>query len=369
MKPISELQQHPGWTDWHWQMKHLIRSLDDLAACLQITADLPADLTPVAKRYPVAATPHYVSLAQAADLQDPIVAQILPRREELTDETDARDDPLAEERDSPVPGLIHRYPDRALVVTTSACAVHCRHCMRKRSWDCTRPSREKPNRDRILAYMRSHKEIKEIILSGGDPMLLPDASIETLIAALHAIPHIDLVRIGSRLPVVLPQRFTPAFCARLARYGPVWMATHANHAQELSPASEKAVLNLLRAGIPVLNQTVLLKGINDSAATQRDLCRALVKHRIKPYYLFHGDPVAGTTHFRTGLNRALDIVDELRTTMSGLAQPTFAFDLPDGGGKIRLEPAREIVRPPEGDRRFRDFRGFERHYPEPPQQA
>jgi len=356
----------PGWTDWRWQMRHATRDADALAAWLGLTGPARDDLCRVAERYPLLATPYYLSLARSASLQDPIVRQIVPDRRELADDPAASPDPLAETRDSPVPGLVHRYPDRALLVATAQCAVYCRHCMRKRAWRRGGTAEPGPaDFGQALDYLRCHEGIREVLISGGDPLLLPDERLLELLAALRAVPHLEVLRLGSRVPVVLPQRLTPEFCERLGGQPPLWLATQFNHPQELTPETEAAAEALLRAGIPVVNQTVLLAGVNDDAATLARLFTGLLRQRIKPYYLFHGDPVAGALHFRTGVERGLALMAELERTISGLAVPAFAFDLPDGGGKIRLEPPAHCGVTAAGDPVYRDRSGTPRAYPQP----
>jgi lysine 2,3-aminomutase len=237
--------------------------------------------------------------------------------------------------------------------------------MRKRAWGHDDADPGPAVFAAALDYLRRHEGIREVLISGGDPLLLPEERLQGLLADLRAIPHLEILRLGSRVPVVLPQRLTPEFCARLGGRPPLWLATQFNHPQELTPESEAAAEALLRAGIPVVNQTVLLAGVNDDAQTLGRLFTGLLRQRIKPYYLFHGDPVAGTLHFRTGVERGLELMAELERTISGLAVPAFAFDLPDGGGKIRLEPPMRCGLTAEGAPVYRDRSGTPRAYPEP----
>lgn len=357
-------QDNPGWHDWRWQLRHAVRDPDVLADLLGLDADCRRDLARTAARWPLLATPYYLARARTLTPSDPIVRQILPDPRELLDDPAGSPDPLGEGRDSPVPGLVHRYPDRALLVAGTRCAVLCRHCMRKRVWGAPAAAAADEYRA-ALDYLRDHTGIREVLVSGGDPLLLPEARLFGLLDALRALPHIEIIRIGTRLPVVLPQRFTPRFCARLGAAGPLWLATHFNHPQELTAETAIAAERLLRAGIPVVNQSVLLAGVNDDAETLAQLCTGLLRQRIKPYYLFHGDPVAGTLHFRTGVERGLELMAALERSVSGLAVPAFAFDLPDGGGKIRLEPAANAGRSPEGLPLYRDRQGHLRAYPDP----
>jgi lysine 2,3-aminomutase len=365
MEPFDTWKQDPGWTDWRWQLRHAVRDPAVLSRWLGLTPAAAAAVWRTAQRYPVLATPYYLALAEHADPADPIVRQVLPDPRELLPDADGSPDPLAEGRDSPVPGLIHRYPDRALLVATQRCAVLCRHCLRKRAWSPAAADAPPADFGPALAYLREHAGIREVLISGGDPLLLPEDTLFGLLAALQALPQIEIVRLGSRLPVVLPQRLTPEFCARLGAGLPVWLATQFNHPRELTPETAQAVGNLLRAGIPVVNQTVLLRGINDDAPTLAALCTGLLRQRVKPYYLFHGDPVAGTLHFRTGVEAGLALLEELERSVSGLAVPAFAFDLPGGGGKVRLEPSWRCGALPDGTVVYRDRQGQPRPYPAP----
>ena len=365
MEPHDTWKQDPGWADWRWQLRHAVRDPAVLSRWLGLGAAAGDAVCRTAQRYPLLVTPYYLALAQRADPEDPIVRQILPDPRELAPDPMGSPDPLAEGRDSPVPGLVHRYPDRALLVATQHCAVLCRHCMRKRAWTPAAASTPPADFGPALAYLREHPGIREVLISGGDPLLLPEETLFGLLAALRALPHIEMLRLGSRLPVVLPQRFTPEFCARLGAVPPVWLATQFNHPRELTPETAQAVGNLLRAGIPVVNQTVLLRGVNDDAPTLAALCTGLLRQRVKPYYLFHGDPVAGALHFRTGVERGLALLAELERTVSGLAVPAFAFDLPAGGGKVRLEPPLRCGALPDGTVVYRDREGQPRPYPEP----
>lgn len=364
MSLMTSWQQDPGWHDWRWQRRHAVRDPDVLADLLDLDAEPRRDLRRTAARWPLLVTPYYLAQARTLTPADPIVRQILPDPRELLDDPAGAPDPLGEGHDSPVPGLIHRYPDRALLVAGTACAVLCRHCMRKRVWGTPAAAAADSYRA-ALDYLRTHTGIREVLVSGGDPLLLPEARLFGLLTALRAIPHIEVIRLGTRLPVVLPQRFTPRFCARLGAAAPLWLATHFNHPRELTPETATAAERLLRAGIPVVNQSVLLAGVNDDAETLAQLCTGLLRQRIKPYYLFHGDPVAGTLHFRTGIARGLELMAALERSVSGLAVPAFAFDLPAGGGKIRLEPPAAAGVSPEGLPLYRDRQGTPRTYPDP----
>ena len=337
------------WGDWHWQLRESWKTAGRVMEALGRRAD-----SEVCRRYPMQATPHYLSLAKTLDVMDPILRQCVATEEELQGGTP---DPFGEEAYSPVPRLVHRYPDRALFMTTSRCATHCRHCMRKRNWQCFDG---KPTEDVLAAavdYVTKHREIREILISGGDPLTLEDDELAHVLQAFADIDHLEMLRVGSRVPVVIPQRMTESLCDILGGCGKtVWLAAHFNHPAELSEESRQAVERLLRHGVPVVNQSVLLKGVNDDAETLRLLFTGLLKMKVKPYYLFHGDPIEGTMHFRTGVERGLELMAALRNRVSGMAMPAFSFDLPESGGKIRLEPNDKLERE-DGGLAFTSFEG------------
>lgn len=337
------------WGDWHWQLRESWKTAGRVMEALGLRAD-----SEVCRRYPMQATPHYLSLAKTLDVMDPILRQCVATEEELQGGTP---DPFGEEAYSPVPRLVHRYPDRALFMTTSRCATHCRHCMRKRNWQCFDG---KPTEDVLAAavdYVAKHREIREILISGGDPLTLGDDDIAHVLTAFATVEHLEMLRVGSRVPVVMPQRMTESLCDILGGCGKtVWLAAHFNHPAELSEESRQAVERLLRHGVPVVNQSVLLKGVNDDAETLRLLFTGLLKMKVKPYYLFHGDPIEGTMHFRTGVERGLELMAVLRNRVSGMAMPAFSFDLPESGGKIRLEPNDKLERV-DGGLAFTSFEG------------
>ncbi len=328
--------------DWRRQMNAAVRSWEALAAALRLSRGERDKRRPAAERYPVLVSPYYLSLARSTSLDDPILQQCVPAPAEVLALPGQTPDPLDEDRASPVPGLVHRYPDRVLLLMNSRCAVHCRHCFRKRRWRTPLPDMTGERLERALAYIGRCTAVREVILSGGDPLLAPEADIRDTLDRLESLPNIEIVRVGTRLPVVLPSRFTPEFCALLGRRRlPVWVVTHFNHPWEVTTESTTACANLAHAGIPVLNQTVLLRGINDKAEIIRDLCTKLLKCRVKPYYLLMADPAEGATHFRTSLAAARAILRTLRGRLSGLAVPTLAADLPGGGGKVMLEQCPE----------------------------
>jgi lysine 2,3-aminomutase len=248
------------------------------------------------------------------------------------------EDPLEERRHSVVPGLVHRYPDRALMVLTNLCPMMCRHCTRKREWQNGVWVRTQAEIDAMYDYLRAHKEVRDVIISGGDVLTLSNQRLEEVLSSLRKIEHIEIIRIGSRYPVVLPQRIDAELCNMLSKYGPIWFNTHFNHAREITPASTAAVDRLVRAGVPVNNQSVLLKGVNDSVAAQLKLCHGLLRIKVRPYYLFQCDEVQGTEHLHTPVQTGIEIIRGMRGFTSGLAVPTYVIDLPGGGGKVPMQP-------------------------------
>ncbi len=333
----------PGdqWNDWRWQSQHAIRSARQLKDVLSFSGAEMAALELLDRQYRVAIPPYYLSLIDSGDPADPIRRQSVPSPLEAENPSGFElDDPLEEDRDSPVPGLTHRYPDRALLVTTGVCSMYCRFCTRKRAtmvrggWDAI--SR---NDRKMVDYVEEHPEIRDVILSGGDALMLPPAKLRFFLDSLQRIPHVDVVRIGTRVPVTLPQRlYDPDLVELLASSDKVWIQTHFNHPREVTPEAAYVCGLLARAGLPINNHTVLLKGVNDDLATIRLLMRELLRIRVRPYYLFHCDPVRGAGHFRTSVWKGVEIIEGLRGHMSGLGIPTYVVDSPHGGGKIPVMP-------------------------------
>ena len=355
---------HPkGWADWQWQMKRRIRSVNDFLAVFPHIPQAEA-LRRATATFPMAITPYYLSLIESPDPSDPIFAMCVPQVQELHDPACLRADPLEEDKDMPVPGLVHRYPDRALLIATTTCASYCRHCTRKRVAGSREVSISNVRLRQSVAYIAAHPEIHDVIISGGDPFTMSVKALENILAALRAIPSVDVIRIGTRTPVVLPQRITPELTAMLRKYHPVWVNTHFNHPRELTAESRTACERLADAGVPVGNQTVLLKGVNDRPQIIEELCRGLVRSRVRPYYLFQCDLVRGVEHFRTPLSRGIEIMEYLRGRLSGLAIPTFVVDAPHGGGKIPLLP-NYIVSTSPTHTVLRNFEGMFIAYPEP----
>lgn len=291
----------------------------------------------ITEKYPFVSTQYYLSLAEPT-FDDPIMRQLCPSPEELIDSDEVAEDPLAEEESSPVPGLVHRYPDRVLMVLTNACFMNCRHCTRKRLWQQGRYTHNLTAIDKMVEYISQRPGIRDIIISGGDPLTLSNELLDEVLGKLAAIEHVEMIRIGTRAPVVAPWRIAHGLLQVLKKHRPIWLNTQFNHEKELTLHSADAVQRILETGIPVNNQSVLLKGINDSVRAMTNLCQGLLRIGVRPYYLFHCDPVSGTSHFRTSITKGLEIIEGMRGHTSGLAIPTYVVDAVNGGGKIPLQP-------------------------------
>ncbi|MCS6852006.1 MAG: KamA family radical SAM protein [Gemmataceae bacterium] len=348
-EPPGKPRRHPlwrevpdhQWNDWRWQSQNAIRSVRQLRHLLPFTPEELEAIGSLEADFKLAIPPYYFSLINPDDPNDPIRLQSVPSPLERENPSGFElEDPLEEDQDSPVPGLTHRYPDRVLLVSTHVCSMYCRFCTRKRAtmvrggWDAVNR-----NDRRMIDYIRRHPEIRDVVLSGGDPLTLPLAKLKFFLDNLAAIPHVDVIRIGTRVPVTLPQKlFDQELIDLLAAAGKVWIQTHFNHPREITPEAARVCQALLRAGMPVNNHTVLLKGVNDSLATMQRLMRGLLRIKVRPYYIFHCDPVIGAGHFRTSIWKGLEIMEGLRGHMSGLGVPTYVVDSPHGGGKIPLMP-------------------------------
>jgi lysine 2,3-aminomutase len=336
---------------WEKSLAKSITSPEQLSGLFRLDA---AELGAVAARYPMRITPYYLGLIEAPG--DAIWRQCVADAAEL-DDLSQSPDPLDEERLSPVPGLIHRYPDRVVWIVSSACAVYCRFCMRKRGVGCQ--GMPVAPQDEALAYIASRPEIRDVILSGGDPLLLPDDRLDSLLTALHRIPHVEIVRLGSRVPVTLPERITPKLVRMLKRHQPLYVNTHFNHPREITPDSSKACAMLADAGIPLGNQTVLLKGVNDDPQVMLSLMQRLLAIRVRPYYIHQMDLVKGTAHFRTKVAQGVAVMQALRGHTSGLAVPHYVIDLPGGKGKVEVSSGRLT---PDGRLLLTNYLGEEIEY-------
>lgn len=358
-----ELANNSLWKDWRWQLRNRIRSPGRLAQVITGVGITPGMLQ-AAGRFPMAITPYYASLIRKPDASDPVFCMAVPQASELWNPPFLREDPLNEEGDMPVRGLVHRYPDRALLIATSACAMYCRHCTRKRVTGCRETRISAARLGRTVEYLKSHPGIRDVVVSGGDPFTMTTSAIETVLSALRSVPSVEIIRIGTRTPVTLPFRITSDLVSMLRKYQPVWVNTHFNHPVEITPESAAACAMLADAGIPVGNQTVLLRGVNDTPAVMEELLRGLIRMRVRPYYLFQCDLVRGIEHFRTPLARGIEIMEHLRGRLSGIAIPTFVVDLPGGSGKVPVLPEYVVSRRADATV-FRNSEGIEVSYPEP----
>ncbi|MEG6611280.1 lysine 2,3-aminomutase [Pseudoclostridium thermosuccinogenes] len=326
------------WNDWKWQLRNRITAVEQLKHVLDLSESEQKDVGLCLKRFRMAITPYYATLIDSANPHCPIKAQCVPSINELIQKPDEKADPLNEDLFSLVPGIVHRYPDRVLFLITYKCSMYCRHCTRRRMVGEEDFSVDKAGLDRALEYIRSNKSIRDVLLSGGDPFVMPDSYLEGIISRLRAIPHVEVIRIGTRTPVVLPMRITDGLLGMLRKYHPIWINTHFNHPDEITPYSLQACQKIVDAGIPLGNQSVLLKGINDNVDVQKELLLKLVKARVRPYYLYQCDPSQGIGHFRTPVKTGVDIIKHLRGYISGYAVPTFVIDAPGGGGKVPINP-------------------------------
>jgi lysine 2,3-aminomutase len=350
------------WNDWRWQMRHMLTSLEELAGVVDLSADERAGLTESKHLFRTGITPYYASLMDPADATCPVRMQAIPRAAELDIRDEELRDPLGEDTHRPTTCVVHKYPDRALFLVVDRCAIYCRHCNRRRLVGGDDP----PTSHEIeagLEYLRRTPRIKDVLISGGDPLLLSTAKLGDLLGRLRAIPHLETIRIGTRIPVVCPMRVDDELVAMLRKFHPLFINTHFNHAKELTPESRAACERLVDAGIPVGNQAVLLRGINSSVRSLRALFRGLLRSRVKPYYLFQGDTVIGTDHLRTPVDAAIELYGQLRGWMSGMAIPHLVIDAPGGGGKLPIGPTYIVERRP-GTVVVRTYRGKLVEYPE-----
>lgn len=337
LAPTSEVKREE-WSDWHWQMRNRITTVSQIADKLKLNNQQLAALTCVEDRFRTVITPYYLSLANLNDPHDPILRQALPDPRELEMAGMGEEDPLDEEKDMPVPGLTHRYEDRALMVVTNACAMFCRHCTRKRIWHSDDATVSDENVNAMISYIRRTPGIRDVIVSGGDAFTLSTPRLESILKRLRTISHVEVIRIGTRTPVTIPMRIDNELCEMLDRYGPIWVNTQFNHPNEVTEESAKAVDRLIRHGVCVNNQSVLLRGVNDDPETIRHLCRRLVQIKVRPYYLFQCDQIVGVEHFRTRISKGIEIMESLRGHTTGFSIPTFVVDGPGGTGKIPIMP-------------------------------
>lgn len=339
---VSEEQ----WGDWHWQQQNRVRDLETLGQVLELTDDERRAFEAAEGRFRVAITPHYAALMDPVDPRCPVRQQAVPQSGELVEYPFELEDPLGEEANMPVPGITHRYPDRVLFYVSHNCPVYCRHCTRKRKVADPTTAASKTQLEQGLDYIRRTPTARDVIVSGGDPLTLSDARLGELLRALREIEHVEVIRLGTRNPVTLPQRITPELAEILAEVRPVYVHTHFNHVQEISDESRVALDRLLKAGCVLGNQMVLLRGVNDTPEAVMALNRELLKMGCRPYYMLQCDMARGITHFRTPLSTGLKIMDALRGHIGGMGIPDFVVDLPGGGGKIELVPRYEVDQEP-----------------------
>ena len=327
------------WQNWQWQLRHRITDAGALSRFLRLSDGERSALNGFGKQLPLAITPYYTSLLDKDNPNQPLRRTVVPVRDECVLSPGEAEDPLGEEHDSPVPGLVHRYPDRVLFLVTDFCFTYCRYCTRSRKVgnSGSYPS-NKAQWERSIAYIESSPRVRDVLLSGGDPLTLSDERLEWLLSKLRGIRHVEVIRIGTKAPVVLPQRITPSLTRMLKRYHPLWISIHFTHPEELTPEVTQACERLANAGIPLGSQTVLLSGINDDIETMRRLFQGLLQMRVRPYYLYQCDPILGSSHFRTRVEKGLGIIQGLRGHTSGYAVPSYVIDAPGGGGKIPLLP-------------------------------
>lgn len=341
VEAIDSSAQHSHWGDWRWQMRHCVRDLETFEELLDVKLDEETreGFARTIEKFPMSITPYYLSLINTEDLiNDPVFRQAFPSPMELVIKKTDMADPLHEEEDSPVPCVVHRYPDRILLLISNTCSMYCRHCTRKRRVGDrdTIPTRE--DIEAGLQYIRNTPQIRDVLLSGGDPFLLGDGYLDWILEELQEIEHIEVIRIGTRTPAVLPQRITDSLVAILKRHHPLWINTHFNHPRELTASSKNALARLADAGIPLGNQSVLLAGVNDCPRIMRALVHKLVANRVRPYYLYQCDLSEGLTHFRTPVGKGIQILESLIGHTSGFCVPTYVIDAPGGGGKIPVMP-------------------------------
>jgi len=329
------------WRDWRWQLRHAVTDIETLERVLEIQFDRSQrlKLQRTIGKFPLSITPYYLSLIDTDNLDnDPILLQSIPDPAELRIASEDMADPLAEDRDSPVPGITHRYPDRVLFLVSNACAVYCRHCTRKRRVGDENRAIAKTFIEQGLEYIRRTPQVRDVLLSGGDPFLLSDDRLDWILGELRLIDHVEVIRIGTRTPATLPVRITDELVTMLRKHHPLWINTHFNHPREITNSAREALARLADAGIPLGNQTVLLAGVNDCPRIMRALVHRLVENRVRPYYLYQCDLSEGLSHFRTPIGKGIEIIESLIGHTSGFAVPTYVIDAPGGGGKIPIMP-------------------------------
>jgi lysine 2,3-aminomutase len=355
------------WNDWRWQLSHRLNTVEEIEKVVPLT-DSERKALQTSGLFRVDITPYFISLIDPDDPNDPVRIQIIPRAEEMQAFTSMMEDSLAEDRHSPVPGLVHRYPDRVLMLVTTQCASYCRYCTRSRIVGDPGQTFSRQEFEAQIEYLKRTPQVRDVLLSGGDPLVLAPKILEEILRRLREIPHIEIVRIGSRVPVFMPMRVTQELCDMLEKYHPLWINIHINHPNEISQELADACDRMSRAGIPLGNQSVLLAGVNDCVHIQRELVQKTTRIRVRPYYLYQCDLVEGAGHFRTPVAKGIEIIEGLRGHTSGYAVPQFIVDAPGGGGKIPVMPNYQIS---ASDHKviLRNYEGYIASYEEPTEYA
>ena len=354
----------PHWDEWHWQQRNRVTTLAVLDQHLQLTSEERAGVLLAGSKLALAVTPHYFNLIERDNPDCPIRRQVIPRIEEAYDSPYDMADPCGEDSHMPVPGLVHRYPDRVLFLVTDRCASYCRYCTRSRVVSGVGEQELVTDFEEAFRYLEKNTGIRDVLLSGGDALLLSDSRLEAILKRLRGIPHLEFLRIGTRVPIFLPQRITPALCEMLRKYHPLWMSVHVNHPRELTTEVRDALGRLADSGIPLGNQSVLLKGVNDNAEVMRDLIHKLLLCRVRPYYLYQCDLIRGSSHLRTSVAKGIEIIETLRGFTSGYAIPQYVIDAPGGGGKVPINPNYVLYHDTEKIV-IRNYEGKIFEYPEP----
>lgn len=344
------------WEDWHWQLRNRIRTKEQLVQVIKLTPEEEQGINRASGRLSMAITPYWLTLIDSEDPNCPLRRQAVPVVAESNIGPHEMIDPCAEDRDSPAAHLVHRYPDRVLLLATEHCALYCRHCTRRRLVGEHEEDCSQSRFDRAVEYIKSNRKIRDVLISGGDPFILEDEVLEDLIQRISSIPHVEFLRLGTRVPVTLPQRITTKLVTMLKKYSPIWISIHFNHPKEITKRCKIACDMLVDAGFPLGSQTVLLKGINDRPYIMKKLMHELLKIRVRPYYIYQCDPVRGTQHFRTPVAVGINIMEKLRGYTSGYAVPTYVIDGPGGGGKIPVGP-NYILSQAKGKYVLRNFKG------------
>ncbi len=352
------------WSDWHWQLRNRITKAEQLKLLLNLSQAEVVAIEVSKGRLATAITPYFAKLMSRTDSNCPIRRQAIPTMEEFHVSPHDLLDPCAEDEHSPVRGLVHRYPDRVLLLVTDKCAVYCRYCTRRRIVGSSEKCISEKELDQAIGYIQANKKIRDVLISGGDPLLLEDDHLESILAKVRKVPHVEIIRIGSRVPVTLPQRVTPSLVAMLKKYHPLWMSIHFSHPKEITKEVRKSCDMLAEAGIPLGSQTVLLRGINDRPSTMKRLMHELLKTRVRPYYIYQCDLAMGTEHFRTPIAVGINIIEKLRGHTTGYAVPSFVIDAPGGGGKIPVGPT-YLISQDKGKMVLRNYQGKVFEYQEP----